>query len=209
MRKKSQKILDVLSFLGGAFIITFGALAVQYAYEENGMPGIFYAFPYLTLILGILCFVFTLISTKKAYHMFISILLTFFGCVSVADMIFHFGTVLNQWWPVFGMVTGVAWFASGMYKYKRFSLGYAIPSLVLFVLGCWFMLFSFKIIKVPFTKVVVMLGPVYVIVLMLIMVGLYFLQKRNKKLIIENEEPGVFADEELVLTDVESETTGE
>lgn len=205
MKNRSHKILDIMSFFGIALLVIFVALAVHFAYSDDGKPVIYYVAPYLTLVLGCLCFIFTLLYTKKAYHMFTSILLFSFGCIFTGDLIFHFSAFAKQLWPVFGIITGLAWGVSGIYKYKRFSVGYAIPSLVLIVFGCWYMLFTFKIIKFSFIKIVVMTGPVFVLMLMAFMIGLYFGQKKYKNLIIQNEDPEVFADEEMVLTDMEVE----
>lgn len=205
MKKRSHKILDIMSFFGIALLVVFVVLAVNYAYSDAGKPIIYYIVPYLTLVLGCLCFIFTLIYTKKAYHMFISILLFAFGCIFTADLIWQFSEFVKQLWPVFGIITGLAWLISGIYKYKRFNLGYTIPSLVLILFGCWYMLFTFKIIKFSFIRIVIMAGPVFVLMLMAFMIGLYFGQKKYKQLIIQNEEPEVFADEEMVLTDMEAD----
>lgn len=203
MRKLSNKIIDVLSFLGIALAVVFIVLAVHYS--EYGKPLILYIIPYASLVCGACCFTFTLIFSKKAYNMFISLLLLMFGLVSTAEILVHFTYTFNQCWPLIGIATGIAWLVSGIYKYRKFNLGYTIPGIILFVAGCWFMLFSFKIIKVPFTKVVVFLGPVFVAILVLVAIAVYFLQKQNKKLIIDNEEPEIFDDEELVVTDLEND----
>lgn len=203
MRKLSNRIIDILSFLGIALVVVFIALAVHYS--EYGKPLILYIIPYAALVWGACCFTFTLLFTKKAYNMFISLLLFMFGLLSVAEILVHFTYTFNQYWPVIGIATGIAWLVSGIYKYKKFNLGYTIPSIILVVSGCWYMLFSFKIIKVPFTKVVVLLGPVFVAILVLVAIAYYFIQKKNKKLTIDNEEPEIFDDEELVVTDLEND----
>ena len=99
-------------------------------------------------------------------------------------------------------------FFSRDYLYRNlFSLpfGYSIPAIVLFVLGCWFMLFSFKIVKASFRKTVVLIGPIFVLVCAAIAIAVYYIQKKHRELIIQNEEPEIFADEDLVSVDLENQ----
>ena len=59
------------------------------------------------------------------------------------SVMFHF----KQFWPVVVMIFGVTLLPIGRFHYKKFKTVYVIPSAALTILGAFFLLFTFKIIK--------------------------------------------------------------
>ena len=102
---------------------------------------------------------------------------------------------IYQWWPFLGIAVGLILFVTGIYKYRRITVGFAIPSLTIFLMGGWFMLFSFKIVKVPFSQVALIGGPLFMIFLMVSLFAFFLLQQKNKNLVIEDDEPDSFEDD--------------
>ena len=60
------------------------------------------------------------------------------------------------------------------------------------------MLFSFKIIKISFLVVAAVGGPLFMIFLTLICIVYFYAQQKNKNLIVKDEEPLEFDDDEIV-----------
>ena len=71
-------------------------------------------------------------------------------------------------------------------------------------MGVWYSFFSFRVIKTPFIVVVKRLGPAFALLLGLFLIVLFFIQKRNKKFVVKDDEIRTFYDEdEEIVKDVE------
>jgi len=79
------------------------------------------------------------------------------------------------------------------------KFGYAIPAVTLFCMGIWYSLFSFDIIKVSFVSIAGTVGPIFMILVALLLVGFFLLQQKHKELIVTDDDTGVFSDEDPVL----------
>ena len=101
-----------------------------------------------------------------------------------------------QWWPFLGVVVGLILFATGIYKYKRITFGFLIPAVTLFLMGGWLMLFSFKVIKVPFSQVALIGGPLFMILAVVFLFAFLLVQQKNKNLVVKDDEPNSFEDDE-------------
>jgi hypothetical protein len=188
---------------GLCLVTVFIVFAICFA--DTLKPFVLYVFPVACIVFGITLILLTLFITKKAYHMFFALLVLCFGLAGIIDLVSMETFKMKEWWPFFGIVAGLSLFVTGLYKYKHFNYGYSVPAIFLFVLGLLFMLFSFKIVKVSFRKMVVISGPVVVLLSVLSAVTIYYFQKKHKELSIQNEEPEIFADEDLVSVDLENQ----
>ena len=196
MRKFNITVLNVFAILG---VILFLVLFVCAAFIANNNPNFSsLILPIVQIILGVLTIIFTLIFTKRAYHLFIGMFLLFWGFVILLAIQNFIPYSVYQWWPVLGISSGFFIFLSGLYKYKKINFGYLLPSLVLFLLGIYFMLFSFKIIKISFLVVAAVGGPLFMIFLALLCIVYFYAQQKNKNLIVKDEEPLEFDDDEIV-----------
>ena len=140
MKKFNITVLNVFAILG---VILFLVLFVCAAFIANNNPNFSsLILPIVQIILGVLTIIFALIFTKRAYHLFIGMFLLFWGFVIMLAIQNFIPYSVYQWWPVLGISSGFFIFLSGLYKYKKINFGYLLPSLVLFLLGIYFMLFS-------------------------------------------------------------------
>jgi hypothetical protein len=139
--------------------------------------------------------------SKKIHQVFIGFQMFFWGLMFffIGKGIFPYS--FNQYWPLIGVVSGVFLCVAGLVKYKRVLFGYFIAAITLFMLGCWFALFSFKIIKIPFRTVAIVGGPLFLMMAGIFIIGFFLLQKKHANLVVkEDENEGVEADD--VSTDV-------
>ena len=107
------------------------------------------------------------------------------------------GSIIN-WWPIFGILSGVTLFVSGIYKYRKMSFGFVIPAIVIIILSAWFMLFSFKIITVPFKTVAIIGGPLLLVMLCVLLFVIFFIQQKGLFFVSSDEEPKQFEDDEII-----------
>lgn len=82
-----------------------------------------------------------------------------------------------QLWPLEVSLCGLCVFLTGIVKRHKIRNAYLFPSILLFVLGFLFLLFSLKIIKTSFVQFFSVWGPVFLILLGVFIVTVYLYQK--------------------------------
>lgn len=193
MKKTTAILLDFLMYVGSIVFVSAFILALVVSEKQHST--IIDVLPIFAGILGIATLVFTFVISHKAYHFFMGLFLIVAGTFEFLLMRGYLKHTIYQWWPFLGISVGLILFVTGIYKYRRITVGFAIPSLTIFLMGGWFMLFSFKIIKVPFSQVALIGGPLFMIFLMVSLFAFFLLQQKNKNLVIEDDEPDSFEDD--------------
>lgn len=133
-----------------------------------------------------------LVFSNKPFFLFVGLMFSLWG---IFGTLMGTGIVpfsLKEWWPLFLLFSGIALFCSGKVKNKKIVIAYDFPALFLIVMSAIFLFFSFGLIDVSFSMVVVVLGP-----LLLICAGVFlviiFLYRKQINSIIDND----FVDEDF------------
>lgn len=195
MRKISIEILNVFLIIGLMFFAALFVLAVLESGKDHNI--IIDFLPFVQVALGVFGLIFTLSHTKKAYQVFIELTLISWGVLAFFVIKEFIPYTMLQCWPMVGLFSGLWLFISGLYHYKRIRFGYFIPSVTLFGLGILFMLFSFNIVSISFQTAALIGGPLFMLAVAVFIICLYFAQKRNKKLILDDDGKDSFDDEIL------------
>ena len=152
----------------------------------------------LQLLIGLLIICVKTSFAKKGYQYFIALLMLSWGVLNILfSYIIHVD--VNVWWPLYLVVSSLILLFTGHLKYKSFKFGYVIPGFTLFVMGIWFSLFSFDIVKIPFRVIVLVLGPIFILLVGVFFVLFFLAQQRHKNLVFSDENLGDFDDEELTF----------
>ena len=192
---KSVYVLIIFGFLFAAFCIVVSA--INPASKSIDIIHIFSII--LQMAIGIAIIILSCKITRRFFHFFVGLLLSMWSALSfMIDVVLPF--TIQEMWPAFGVTAGIALFISGYFKYKAVKFGYGIPSVVLFVMGIWYSLFSMKIIKMSFGTVVATLGPFFMGSIALFLILFFLLQQKHKELVFKDEETGTFSDEESFFT---------
>jgi|GEM_PF-1380682 hypothetical protein len=146
-------------------------------------------------VIGLITVVIARKVTGKFFHFFAGMLYFFWSMIYLASYAF-FSWSLNQMWPLLGIVAGVLWFIAGRWKYKVLKFGYLIPSVTLFGMGLWYSLFSFGLIRLSFKSVALTLGPLFMLMVAVLLIVFFFVQQKHSELVFSDEETGIFSDEE-------------
>lgn len=197
MDEKSSKLLNILISCGIA-LFAIGCVFYSLSMKKNAIDILFVVLVCFQLIIGSIICTLAAIRTQKALHMFIGAILVFGGTLTL--LIRHvLPFTISQWWPVYGIIAGVMLFGSGLFKYHKIKFGYCMPAVTLFLMGIWYALFSFNVIKVSFVSIAATVGPVFMLLIAVVLVVYFLLQQRHKELIVTDEDTGIFADEDPVL----------
>lgn len=144
--------------------------------------------PAVQIFLGLFAVYVALKVTKKGYQVFSSLLFLLLGLYQFLLMNEVIPFSLKETWPIIGVISSLCLLVSGVYRYRKMKILYIVPSFILLLMSLWYSLFSFKVIKQPFSFVVLSLGPAFVIITVAMLIIFYFLQKKHRELIIEDEE---------------------
>lgn len=144
--------------------------------------------PAVQIFLGLFAVYVAIKVTKKGYQVFSSLLFLLLGLYQFLLMNEVIPFSLKETWPIIGVISSLCLLVSGVYRYRKMKILYIVPSFILLLMSLWYSLFSFKVIKQPFSFVVLSLGPAFVIITVAMLIIFYFLQKKHRELIIEDEE---------------------
>ncbi|MBP5568752.1 MAG: hypothetical protein J6X54_05980 [Treponema sp.] len=191
MNKKGYVLLNLLLAL--SIILFLVVFIVTIFNSEKEHAKILDFLPVFLMIVGLSVALLTP-STKSSYQLFIGLGFIFIGGFSFLLMRSIIGGTLLQLWPVIGIGNGVILLIAGLYKYRKISFGYVIPSIAMIVLSAWFLLFSLKIVSISFKEFIIVFGPLLLVMLCVLLFVVYIF-KRNSK---SSEEPDQFQDDELI-----------
>lgn len=195
MVNKSTKVLNILISLGG--LVLLAVCLIVFIKEELVYTNAAVTVSLLLQILLGACIINTaVLLTKKAYQLFLGMMIAGWG-VLLYLMEFVLPYTIYQMWPVFLVISGIFLLITGIYKYRSFKFGFGIPSVVLFCMGIYFMLFSFKIIKISFSVVATVLGPLFMLAVAVFLILFFLVQQKHSELIVNDDNRGDFEDEEL------------
>ncbi len=93
--------------------------------------------------------------------------------------IVHLG--LSELWPCFVISAGLAILPASIYKFKRIRSVYLFPSILLLVLGIFFLMFSLDVFKFTLVQFISSWWPMILIICGIALVVIFFVQKSNKK----------------------------
>lgn len=197
MNEKSSKSLNILVSIG-ILLFTYVCVFYSFSARKNIIDILCIILLSFQIIIGSIICTLATIRTKKASHLFLGSIFVFWGALSILiNYILPF--TIRQCWPIFGICAGILLFCSGLFKYRKIKFGYGIPAITLCCCCIWFSLFSFKIIKISFLSIAGTLGPLFMLLIAIILIVYFLLQQKHKELIISDEDTGVFLDEDPVL----------
>ncbi|MBO7122693.1 MAG: hypothetical protein J6V90_05380 [Treponema sp.] len=106
---------------------------------------------------------------------------------------------IKQAWPLVVVVFGITLLPVGRFRYKKFRTFYVIPSAALTVLGAFFFLFTFKIIKMPMRVFFSRFMPFFFIIGGIALIILYYVRLKAKDkfptIQTDEDEPSLFSEE--------------
>ncbi len=92
---------------------------------------------------------------------------------------FKFG--LRELWPVIVLNSSLAFFATDFFIFKRLRTVFFFPSIMLLILGVFFLLFSARIVPITFRKFIGFAWPIILTVFGILLIVVYGVQQMNKK----------------------------
>ncbi|MBQ6779889.1 MAG: hypothetical protein IJP62_01515 [Treponema sp.] len=174
MKRFTVPILNILLAIGIVCIFAgFFLLIHPFAGLQDVAP-----FTNICLILfGALCFYFALVKYRHAPLFFFGLYLCLASCLFLLVTSGILPVGLSQLWPCGVVLCGICLFFTGLFRHRKILSAYLFPSLLLIILGGFFLLFSLDIISISFRTFVARWWPVFLIIIGLFLVGLFLYQQ--------------------------------
>lgn len=193
------KVLNFLAMLGFLFIAT--GFLVIYFDSDFALPlPIIDTYLLFQTALGFVIQFLAVRHTKSIYHIFTGALVFVCGLISLLLQFFeelHF----SQVWPLYAFFCGLILMECSYFRHKKIRAEYGIPSFVVIIMSIYYSLFSLKIIKVSLSFISFFVAPVLIVGLTILLVVFYFLQKKHKELVLDDENSDEFSYEEYLEDD--------
>lgn len=175
------------TFLAIGFLCVFAGLAILLTLpvkKAEGFAGIFF----LALLFVSIATIYMSLVLQKGLLLYFGLNLCIFsiGAMIVSANYGAFDQV--KLWPLLMISFGFTLVPSGYLRFKKMRTIYVIPASVLVVLGVFFSLFAFNIIKIPFRVFIAYMWPVILILAGLVLVGYYLYCLYNKDEFIKEQE---------------------
>ena len=193
------KVLNFLAMLG-FFLIATGFLIIFYDSDFAPSLPILIGFLVFQIILGFVIQLLAIRKTKSIYHIFSGALFFICGLISLLLLIFD-DIKFSQVWPLYGFFCGLILLECSWFRHRKVRAEYGIPAFVVIVMSIYYSLFSLKIIKVSLSFISFFVAPVLIVGLTLLLVVFYFLQKKHKELVLDDENSDEFSYEEYLEDD--------
>ena len=136
-------------FLALGLLFVFGGFLLFIYAILNERESVLQFWPCFVLLLGILVTYLSVAIFKSSFLFFLGVGVTLSSALSVIISSGIGELKYSELWPVFIIFAAISLISSCFYKHKRLLPKYFIPSVVMFAMGCLFLLFSLHIIKVP------------------------------------------------------------
>ncbi|MCQ2611129.1 MAG: hypothetical protein MJ169_05215 [Treponema sp.] len=184
-KKQSEKLFRILLAAGFLLIgVGLSALILLPADEVSGfLPYFFLA---LLFISGIVVYIALIL--RKALVFYIGFNFCVYAVMALIVVAYHKPFFMSTYWPVLLITFGAALMPAGYIKYRKMRIVYALPAAAMVVLGVFFCLFSFKVIKVPFKVVLAYFFPAILVCAGLVLVIYYIYGVHNKNQFLEEND---------------------
>jgi cell division protein FtsW (lipid II flippase) len=161
----------VLMFIGSAFLL--GTL------EGTTLFSILRAFFFV--IIGVLCAFFAIKLNKRSIYLFFAAFFLLVGLFLFLSALRIIPFSFSQGWPLVSVFAGLALFPAGWHRFGSFRSRYVAPAVVFILLGCFLMIFSFRMVPFSFRHFVITWWPLLVLLIGLVLILLSLGTKNNSE----------------------------
>lgn len=199
MKKPSVKLLNTILAFG--MLLIFVGVLLALAFAGKSPDFVSWGIPVVIFLSGLIILYSYIAFSRSPFKLFSGLSLSFYGIFSLLLAFDCFSFGLEKLWPFFVVLTALGLLVAARTTGKVFAINYDLPALALFLLGIIFLLFSFNVIKMPLSRLALLICPLTLIFAGAFLVILFFYRKSLLEILPEDmtkelkDEPN-FADNE-------------
>ena len=174
---KFRHVAAHIVFITGLLLMILGIAFLLGTMAGISRLSVFVSF--LFVIIGALCAIFAIKLNKRTVYLFFASFFILIGSFLFLSTLQIIPFSLAQGWPLLSVFAGLALLPAGWRHYRTVSYRYLIPSLAFVALGCFLLIFSFKVAPFSFKRFIITWWPLLLVVTGIILV-LLSLSSRGK-----------------------------
>lgn len=184
MKKPGVKFLNAILAFGMLLIFVGVMLTLAFAGESPKFAN--WSIPVVVFFAGLAVLYSEIAFSRTPFKLFLGLNLSLYGIFSLVLVFDFFSVGLEVLWPFFVVLTALSLVIAARTTGKVFAINYDLPAISLFVLGIVFFLFSFKIIKIPLSRLALLICPLILILSGTFLVILFFHRKSLLEILPED-----------------------
>jgi cell division protein FtsW (lipid II flippase) len=178
-RITTRKIAARIAFIIGLLLMFFGSAFLLGTLEGTTRFSVLRAVFFV--IIGALCAFFAIKLNKRSFYLFFAAFFLLIGFFLFLFALHIIPFSFSQGWPLLSIFAGLALVPAGWHRFGSFRSRYVVPAVVFVLLGCILMVFSFRMVHIPFKRFVLTWWPLLVVLIGLILVLLSLGTKNNSE----------------------------
>lgn len=119
--------------------------------------------------------------TRRAYLISLGIMLVLDGIFFFLLNLNIFNKGLRSLWPMLVIISGISFFLVDFFIMRKIRTIFLFPSILLVLLGTFFLVFSLGVVPFSFRRFMTLLGPVILVLSGVGIIIVYGFQKLNKE----------------------------
>ena len=175
MRRNTNHKQNIL-LAAGMLLVIVGLFILSLFFAKTTVVHSYW--PILLLIIGSIFIYIVFTSIHSSFLLFVGLNIVFTAIVMLFTTTHFLPVTIRQLWPLLCVSSGIALILCSFYNNSRLRAVYVIPALLLIILGGFFLLFSFDIITISFSRFVSLCWPVLLILLGSVLMGVFFYQRK-------------------------------
>ncbi len=203
MKKPNYKFLNSILAVGMFFI--FAGVVMAFAFSGTRSDFLGWIIPAAIFLAGLVDLYLCIAFSRTPFKLFVGLIFSLYGIFSLILVFKLFPADVAQLWPVYMILASISLFSAGRTTGRRFSLAYDFPALVLFVLGIFFLLFSFDVIKISFRRLSLFIWPLFLILSGAFLILLFVRRKSLLEILPEDVSNELNNEPNFTDTDEEDE----
>lgn len=184
MKKPGVKFLNAILAFGMLLIFVGVMLTLAFAGKSPNFAN--WSIPVVIFFAGLAVLYSEIAFSRSPFELFLGLNLSLYGIFSLVLVFDFFSVGLETLWPFFVVLTALSLVIAARTTGKVFAINYDLPAISLFVLGIVFFLFSFKIIKIPLSRLALLICPLILILSGTFLVILFFHRKSLLEILPED-----------------------
>jgi hypothetical protein len=173
-----HKAVARLAFIAGLLFMFLGSAFLLETLQGITRFSILRAFFFV--IIGALCAVLAIKLNKRSLYLFFAAFFLLVGFFLFLSSLHILPFTFSQSWPLLSVFAGLALFPAGWHRFGAIRARFVVPSVAFVLLGCFLMIFSFRVVPFSFKQFMINWWPLLVVLMGLVLVLIALGTKNNE-----------------------------
>jgi hypothetical protein len=173
-----RKAIARLVFIAGLLFMFLGSAFLLGTLQGIARFSILRAFFFV--ITGVVFAVLAIKLNKRSLYLFFATFFLLVGFFLFLSSLHILPFAFSQTWPLLSVFAGLALFPAGWHRFGAIRIRFVVPSVAFVLLGCFLLIFSFRMVPFSFKQFMINWWPLLVVLMGLVLVLIALGTKSNE-----------------------------